>query len=87
MNTIVLAACSCIIYAIIHYIDRKVIKKQDIDNRNLFRTTAIMFVSIMAGSFVYDQFELENISNGVSSAVDGSLSGGTPKVFTDNPGF
>lgn len=87
MNTIVLAACSCIIYVIIHYIDRKVIKKQEIDNRNLFRTTAIMFVSIMAGSFVYEHLDLENISNGISSVTDGSLSSGAPKVFTDSPGF
>ena len=87
MNTVVLAVCSCIIYALIHYVDRKIIKKQEVDTRTTFKTSALMFVSIMIGSFIYDQLDLENMTNSVGSITEGTLTGGAPKVFTDNPGF
>ena len=85
MNTLILAACSCIIYALIHYIDKKIIKKEEYIPRNTFRTTVLMFVSIVCGSFIYEQLELENLSSSVSEKT--GLAGGVPKVFTDNPGF
>jgi amino acid permease len=85
MNTLILATCSCIVYALIHYIDKKIIKKEEHCPRTTFRTSALMFVSIMAGSFLYDQLDLENLSNSVSEKT--TLTGGAPKVFTDNPGF
>jgi hypothetical protein len=85
MNTLILAACSCIIYALIHYIDKKIIKKEEYIPRNTFRTTVLMFVSIVCGSFIYEQLDLENLSSSVSEKT--GLAGGVPKVFTDNPGF
>ena len=66
MNTLILAACSCIIYALIHYIDKKIIKKEEYIPRNTFRTTVLMFVSIVCGSFIYEQLDLENLSSSVS---------------------
>lgn len=87
MNTLVLAICSCIIYVFIQYIDRKLIKKQDFDSRTTFKTSAFMFVSIMIGSFIYEQLDLDTMTESVSSITEGKLTGGTPKVFTDNPGF
>ena len=85
MNTLILAVCSCIIYALIHYIDKKIIKKEEYSPRNTFRTTALMFVSIVCGSFIYEQLDLENLSSSVTEKT--GLTGGAPKVFTDNPGF
>ena len=85
MNIFILAACSCIIYALIHYIDKKIIKKEEYSPRNTFRTCVLMFVSIVCGSFIYDQLDLENLSSSVTDKT--GLAGGSPKVFTDNPGF
>lgn len=87
MNTLILAACSCIIYILVHYIDHKIIKKKDVDTRETVKTSALMFASIMLASIVYEQLDLKTLTNNVSTVSDGGITNGVAKVFTDNPGF
>ena len=43
-----------------------------------------MFVSIVCGSFIYEQLDLENLS---SSVTENWSYRGAPKAFTDNLAF
>ena len=87
MNSLILASCISIIYALMQYIEKKIVKKEaTFDSRAEFKSCVIVFVSCVCGVMIYDQLELDSMSETVSSIKD-SAGGGNPAVFTDAPGF
>ena len=87
MNSLILATCISIIYALMQYIEKKIVNKEPtFDSRAAFKSCAIVFVSCVCGIMIYDQLELDSMSETVSN-IKSSVGGANPAVFTDAPGF
>ena len=97
MNTILVAAFSVTVYALVQIADAKVIQKEKPNPKAIMRRCALMFVSVLAGLALYDQFgplvsqigdKIESVgSSGNGTGGSGTGGSGNAKVFTDNPGF
>jgi hypothetical protein len=85
MNTFLIAGITVIVYAIIQFIDAKMIQKEKPDIKAIVKRSIMVFSSVMISTALYDQVSplLGDISDKVST-VSG---GGIPKVFTDKPSF
>lgn len=83
-----LAGFSAIIFSVLQFVDQKMIKKQEIDVKSIIKSSVFTFVSVLAGSFLYEQFENINISSTLPESIS-SMTGGTntAKVFTGVPDF
>ena len=90
MNTILVAAFSVVVYAIIQVIDAKMVQKERPVPKAIARRCAMMFSSVLAGMALYDQFSplMAQIGDKMDGAsVVGGAATTTAKVFTDAPGF
>ena len=72
-NYFIIVLISSIMYLVFKFIEMRFILKENKPLKELFRDTLIVYLSVVAGLFVSDQFNSK-----VSSA---------PKVFTDAPNF
>ena len=75
------------------------IQKEKPNPKAIMRRCALMFVSVLAGLALYDQFgplvsqigdKIESVGSsggGGGTGVGGTGGSGNAKVFTDNPGF
>ena len=88
MNNFILAICSAIVYALTQYIEKKFVKKETFEPRIALKSTALVFVSVMCGMFLYEQLDLDAIADNTGSVVE-SMKGSSSaaQVFTDNPSF
>ena len=88
MNNFILAICSAIVYALTQYIEKKIVKKETFEPRIALKSTALVFVSVMCGMFLYEQLDLDAIADTTGSVVE-SMKGSSSaaQVFTDNPSF
>tara|TARA_Y100000816_G_C26108154_1_gene589785 strand:- start:3057 stop:3317 length:261 start_codon:yes stop_codon:yes gene_type:complete len=86
MNNILLASFSSVVFLIIHYVHKKIVKKEKIDPKDTFQQGIIVFLSTVGGLFLFEQFESSGIKGAIPS-ISGGQGGVGPKVFTDTPGF
>jgi hypothetical protein len=89
MNTILVAAFSVVVYAIIQVLDAKMVQKEKPDPKAIARRCAMMFSSVLAGMALYDQFSplMAQIGDKMDGGASAGGAGGAAKVFTDAPGF
>jgi hypothetical protein len=63
------------IYLICKFIEMRFILKENKPLKILFRDTLLVYVSVIVGSFILDQIS------------DGTMAGGPPQIFTNDPNF
>ena len=63
-----------IIYLIIKFLEMKVILKEKVPLKKVFKDALVVYVSVVIGFYLLSQFGQKIIKS-------------APKVFTDNPGF
>ena len=85
MSNVLLAAVSAVLYALVQYVDQKVIKKEKPQPRNIFKYSTLVFVCVFIACFIAEQFKEIGISETVSGITGGDSK--SAQVFTDAPGF
>jgi hypothetical protein len=81
-NLFVLAAIVSIVYFFAKFLEMRFILKEVRPLKELIRETLHVYVSVVLGLFIADQFNL------ITHAVDKlSGKGNNVSVFVDNPGF
>ena len=78
-NIFVVAAIISVIFFIVKFMEMRVVDKESKPLKLLVRDTLVVYVSIVAGNFVYEQ-----VTPAIAETVAGSLA---PIAFTDNPPF
>ena len=73
-NYFIVGLISSIMYIIYKFIEMRFILKENKPLKELFRDSLVVFLSVIVGLFVLDQFN-SNVGKSV------------PKVFTDMPNF
>lgn len=84
----ILAIAITCLYFILKIVEMKYLDKEVKPFKTIFRDTIIVFVSSIASSFVYFQFnkQINDFFNIITSTATISTAANTP-VFTDEPGF
>jgi hypothetical protein len=77
-NIFIIAVIISIIYLIMKFIEMRFIEKENKPLKLLIRDTLIVYISVVVGYFILEQFKA-NIQNGGSNV--------TANVFIDDPGF
>ena len=86
MNTTSIALFAAVLFAIFQYISTKMVNKEEIVPRLIIKDTIIVFVSVLGGSFLHDQFE--SVAGSVDAlGITAPILSAAPQVFTDSPGF
>ena len=79
MNSYILnSIITSIIYFIIKFIEMRYIDKETKPVKDLFKSTAIVFIASICGGFLMEQFKFNNILENIKEV---------PKIFTNEPGF
>ena len=88
MNTFLMASITVVEYAIIQFMDAKMIQKERPDIKAIVRRSVMVFSSVIAGMALYDQFNplVGQIGDKMGSMTGGS-DGSPTQVFTDKPAF
>ena len=81
-NIFVLATIVSVVYFLCKFLEMRFILKEDKPLKMLVRETLHVYVSVVLGLFIADQFKVAK--GGVDKLTGG---GGGPAVFIDNPGF
>jgi len=78
-NIFVVAGIISVIFFIVKFLEMRFIEKESKPLKLLVRDTLVVYVSIVAGNFVYEQ---------VTPAIAETVAGNSiPIAFTDNPPF
>ena len=87
-QVLILAISVTFLFFILKIVEMKYLDKEIKPFKTIFRDTVIVFVSAMASSFVYFQFNtyINDFFNIITATPTLSTSANTP-VFTDEPGF
>ena len=88
MNTLLMASITVVLYAIIQFVDAKMVQKERPDIKAIVRRSIMVFSSVVAGVALYDQFNplVGQLGDKVGSMTGGS-DGAPTQVFTDKPAF
>jgi|TARA_B110000285_G_C14487630_1_gene322459 hypothetical protein len=88
MNTLLMASITVVLYAIIQFVDAKMVQKERPDIKAIVRRSIMVFSSVVAGVALYDQFNplMGQLGDKVGSMTGGS-DGAPTQVFTDKPAF
>jgi len=78
-NIFVVAAIISVIFFIVKFLEMRFVDKESKPLKLLVRDTLVVYVSIIAGNFVYEQ-----VTPAISENVVGTSA---PIAFTDNPPF
>jgi hypothetical protein len=78
-NIFVVAAIIAVIFFIVKFLEMRFVDKESKPLKFLIRDTLVVYVSVVAGNFVYEQ-----VTPAVSEAVAATTQ---PIAFTDNPPF
>lgn len=78
-NIFVVAGIIAVIFFIVKFLEMRFIEKESKPLKFLVRDTLVVYVSVVAGNFIYEQ-----VTPAVSEAVSGNQA---PIAFTDNPPF
>jgi hypothetical protein len=78
-NIFLVAGIIAVIFFIVKFLEMRFIEKESKPLKFLVRDTLVVYVSVVAGNFIYEQ-----VTPAVSEAVAGNPS---PIAFTDNPPF
>ena len=74
-NTFIKGFVVCVVYLIFRFFEMRFILKETIPLKKLIRDTLLVFISFIAGNFIYTQIEpIKDL-------------GTMPVVFTNNPEF
>ena len=78
-NIFVVAGIISVIFFIVKFLEMRFVEKESKPLKFLIRDTLVVYVSVVAGNFVYEQ---------VTPAIAETVAGATqPIAFTDNPPF
>jgi hypothetical protein len=78
-NIFVVAAIISVIFFIVKFLEMRFVEKESKPLKLLVRDTLVVYVSIVAGNFVYEQ-----VTPAIAETVAGTS---VPIAFTDNPPF
>ena len=78
-NIFVVAAIIAVIFFIVKFLEMRLVEKESKPLKLLIRDTLVVYVSVVAGNFVYEQ-----VTPAVSEAISSTSQ---PIAFTDNPPF
>ena len=78
-NLVVLAVSAAIVYFFVKFIEMRFIKRESEPLKGLIKDSAFVAVATGLGGFIVEQ--MGNLTTETQSG------GGTPNVFTDDPGF
>jgi hypothetical protein len=78
-NIFVVAGIIAVIFFIVKFLEMRFVDKESKPLKFLIRDTLVVYVSVVAGNFVYEQ-----VTPAVSEAVAATTQ---PIAFTDNPPF
>jgi hypothetical protein len=78
-NIFVVAAIIAVIFFIVKFLEMRFVDKESKPLKFLIRDTLLVYVSVVAGNFVYEQ-----VTPAVSEAISSTSQ---PIAFTDNPPF
>ena len=83
-----MASITVVLYAIIQFVDAKMVQKERPDIKAIVRRSIMVFSSVVAGVALYDQFNplMGQLGDKVGSMTGGS-DGAPTQVFTDKPAF
>jgi hypothetical protein len=81
-NIFVLATIISVVYFLCKFLEMRFILKEDKPLKFLIRETMHVYLSVLLGLFIADQFNVAK-----SSATKLTGGSGPPAVFVDNPGF
>ena len=84
MNTYLLAGITVMVYAIIQFMEAKLVQKERPDMKAIAKRSLMVFSSVIAGVSLYDQ--ITPLMGQIGEKVGGSGSA-TTQVFTDKPSF
>jgi hypothetical protein len=78
-NIFVVAGIISVIFFIVKFLEMRFVEKESKPLKLLVRDTLVVYVSIVAGNFVYEQ-----VTPAIAETVVGTSA---PIAFTDNPPF
>jgi len=78
-NIFVVAAIIAVIFFIVKFLEMRFVEKENKPLKFIIRDTLVVYVSVVAGNFIYEQ---------VTPAIAETVASSTqPIAFTDNPPF